>query len=180
MDIKRSPVRYGSIAIALHWISAIAIIAMLGTGFAAAFGAEAQKPMILRVHVPLGVLVVSLTIARIIWRFIDTRPGDPAGQSRWQAFAAHSVHALLYVAVLVLGASGIGLMVLSGAAGVLFLGAPGPLPDFAEFAPMAVHASVAFALVSLILVHLGAVLYHQLVRRDRILSRMGIGTVPGQ
>jgi len=38
----------------------------------------------------------------------------------------------------------------------------------------------AFALLGLVLLHVGAALYHQLVRRDRLLARMGIGRVAGE
>ena len=175
MDIKGNSVRYGAVAIALHWISAFVALAMLGTGFAASFAAEPQKVVLLRIHVPLGITVLVLTFGRIVWRFIDTRPKDPAGQPRWQALAAHSVHTLLYLALLVMGTSGIGLIVLSGAAAVLFLGASGPLPDFAAFTPMAAHAAAALALLAFVALHVGAALYHQFVRRDRLFSRMGAG-----
>jgi cytochrome b561 len=175
MGIKGNSVRYGSIAIAIHWVSAMAILALLGTGFAASLAAEPQEADILRIHAPLGILVVVLTLMRIVWRFVDARPEDPAGQPRWQALAARGVHALLYLVILIMGASGIGLVVLSGAAAILFFGAAGPLPDFAAFTPMAAHAAAAFVLLAFVCLHVGAALYHQLVRRDQLLSRMGIG-----
>lgn len=42
----------------------------------------------------------------------------PPGSIRWQLLAAHAVHALLYLVLIVMGISGIGLLVLSGAGGV--------------------------------------------------------------
>ena len=39
------------------------------------------------------------------------------------------------------------------------------------------HGLGAFALLGLVTLHVGAALYHQLVRRDRLLARMGIGRV---
>lgn len=177
MGIKGNSVRYGSIAIMFHWVTAVAVLAMLGTGFAASLAVEPQKVVLLRVHVPLGITVLVLTLMRIIWRFVDTRPADPVGQPRWQALAAHGVHILLYLAILVMGASGIGLIVMSGAAAILFFGATGPLPDFAAFTPMAMHAVAAFTLLLFVCLHVGAALYHQLARRDRLLSRMGVGPV---
>jgi cytochrome b561 len=177
MGVKGNSARYGSVAIALHWISAVAIIIMLGTGFAAALAAEPQKAAILRIHVPLGVTVLILTLVRIAWRFFDIRPANPVGQPRWQAVAAYGVHSLLYLAIAAIAASGIGLLVLSGAAPVLFFATSGPLPNFSAFTPMTVHTILAFVLIALVGGHFGTVLYHQFVRRDRLASRMGIGEV---
>jgi cytochrome b561 len=55
------------------------------------------------------------------------------------------------------------------------MGAAGPLPDFDTLAPRAVHGATAFLLLGLATAHVAAALYHQAVRRDRLLGRMGIG-----
>ncbi len=179
MALKGNAGRYGSLAIALHWISAVAILALLVLGFRAASLADAgQKAALLRLHVPLGALVLVLTVARVAWWFFDRRPDDPAGQRPWQSRTAHAVHGLLYLVLIVMGTSGIGLLILSGAGGVLFLGASGPLPQFSDFPPMIVHAAGAFTMAALICFHFGAALYHQFYQRDRLLARMGVGREP--
>lgn len=178
MTLKGDAHRYGSVQIALHWTSAAAILALLVLGLmAAATGDPAQKAALLRVHAPLGTLVLALTIARVGWRFFDKRPDKLARQPRWQAFTARTTHALLYAVTISMGVSGIGLMILSGAGAILFSGAPGPLPDFRDFRPLAVHGAGAAAMVGLLSLHVGAALYHQFYKRDRLLARMGVGTV---
>jgi cytochrome b561 len=176
MSWKSSTQRYGSIAIAIHWVSAIAILAQLAFGFLAASatdpGAEANW---LRAHVLLGVFVVTLTLARIGWWFIDRRPAPLDGLRWWQALSERAVRVLLYLLILILGASGIAVIALSGAAGVLFFGAPGPLPDFARYAPMAAHVAAATALLVLAALHILAALYHHFYRRDGLLARMWTG-----
>ena len=122
-------------------------------------------------------LALALTVVRVGWWIFDKRPDDPAGPPRWQAFTAHAVHTLLYLGIIVMGVSGLALMVLSGAAKILFFGAPGPLPDFAAFKPMGVHGAGAFAIIGLLCIHVGAALYHQIVRRDRLLARIGLGSL---
>ena len=176
MSVKGDARSYGSLAVAFHWISAAAILTLLLLGFLAASTADQSiKATLLRIHVPLGILTLVLTLARIGWWLFDKRPGDPAGQPRWQAFAAHAVHALLYLLTLIMGASGIGLMILSGAGAILFFGAQGSLPRFEDLKPMIVHGGGAFAIVALLCVHVGAALYHQLFVRDRLLARMKVG-----
>lgn len=171
-----APRRYDSLAIAFHWASATAILVALPLGFLAANAADDRHAAaLLRIHVPLGVLILILTVARMLWRLRHAPPPAPAGQPRWQAAAARVSHILLYAVPIVLGASGIGLMILSGAAPQIFSDVQATLPDFRRFPPMAVHAVGAFALVGLIGLHAAAAAYHQFVRRDRLLARMGIG-----
>ena len=92
-----------------------------------------------------------------------------------QALAAKGVHGLLYVAILGLAGSGIAMIVLSGAGEILFGSASGPLPDFWDFAPRYGHAAMAWLMGALLVLHVGAALYHQFVLKDRLLSRMGVG-----
>ncbi len=177
MALKGDIRRYGFLEIALHWVSAAAILTLLGLGLTAAdISDPGQKAALLRVHAPLGILTLALTVIRAAWWLFDKRPGNPVGQPRWQAFTAHSVHTLLYLVTIAMGVSGIGLMVLSGAGAILFFGAPGPLPHFRDLRPMAVHEAGAFAMIGLLCVHIGAVLYHQTYKRDRLLVRMGVGS----
>jgi cytochrome b561 len=172
--------QYGPVAIALHWLSAAAILALFALGFLAANAADpAAKAALLRFHVPLGILALVLTVMRIVWWLAaDRRPAPPPGTPPWQWSAERVVRVLLYGLILVMGASGIATMILSGAGAILFFGVPGPLPDFWRFPPMNAHFAGAIALLALAGLHIAAALYHQFWRRDRLLGRMGIGGLP--
>ena len=50
-----------------------------------------------------------------------------------------------------------------------------PLPDFSEVLPRLAHGIMSKVLLVLLAGHIGAALYHQFIRRDRLLARMGIG-----
>jgi len=177
MSPKSTPDRYGSVAIALHWLSAILILGLLVAGFLAANSPDSQaKAAILRLHAPIGIAVLVLTLVRIgWWLFADRKPAPVAGMAPWQVAASKAVHGLLNLLVLGLALSGIGLMALSGAGEILFGGAPGPLPDFWDFTPRYGHAIAARLMLGLLVIHAGAALYHQFVRRDRLFARMGLG-----
>jgi cytochrome b561 len=177
MTLRSTPERYGTIAILIHWTSAVLIIGLIAAGFRAANAADPlTQAAILRVHAPIGVAVLVLTLVRIgWWFFVDDKPREPDGQPRAQVLAAKAVHVLMYVAILGLGFSGIALMALSGAGQILFGGASGPLPDFWNFAPRYGHAVAARLMLVLLAFHIGAALYHQFIRRDRIFARMGVG-----
>jgi cytochrome b561 len=177
MSLKSSPHRYGRVAVIIHWLTALAIFGMLTSGIAANnMDDSAEKLSLLRGHVITGVLVGVLTLFRILWWLaFDKRPEHAPGQSRLQSVAANIVHYGLYVVIVVMVASGLGTVALSGAGAQLFGGAPLPLPDFSTIPPFSVHALMAFVLMLLLVGHIGAALYHQLIRRDRLLARMGMG-----
>ena len=50
-----------------------------------------------------------------------------------------------------------------------------PLPDFSELIPRAAHGIMSRILLVLLAGHVGAALWHQVVRRDHLLARMGLG-----
>lgn len=174
---KSSAERYGRIAIAIHWTSALLIIGLMIAGLrAAAMTDLAAKASLLRIHAPLGIAVLILTLARIgWWLWADNKPKDPADVPRLQMIAAKAVHGLLYVAILGLAGSGIALFAMSGAGAILFGNAPGPLPDFWSFAPRYGHAAIARLMALLLLFHIMAALYHQFILKDRLFARMGVG-----
>ena len=177
MPLKSSSTRYGAMPIAIHWISALAIFVMLASGLAAVNTPEAAAKLgILRVHVSVGVCVLVLTLMRIVWwLFFDRRPAAVQGVPGWQIVISRIVHYGMYVVLVVMLASGIALAIMTGLVPML-LGAPGTLPNFRALPPFIGHGLGAFALMALIALHIGAALYHQFIRRDRLLARMGVGS----
>lgn len=177
MSVKSTPERYGSVAIAIHWLTAVAILGLLVSGsIIEDMRDPAEKVPLLRVHVIVGVTVLVLTLFRIVWWVaVDRRPPPSAATPRWQAIAAHAVHGMLYLVIVVMVASGVAMIALSGATDTLFGGGSAALPDFAEYAPRGPHGLGASALWLLVIVHVFAALYHQFVLRDRLLARIGLG-----
>lgn len=174
MAIRSTPSRYGTVAIAIHWTSAMAIVATFGFGLAADAADPATAATLLRGHIVLGSLVLLLTLLRIGWWIWGDRPPAPvAGQPKAQALAAGFVHYAVYVVILVMAASGIATLILSGAGPAIIAGSA--LPDFSAIPPRLAHGLMSRLLLLLLAVHIGAALYHQFVRKDRLLGRMGLG-----
>ncbi len=177
MALKSTSDHYGTVAVSIHWVTAVLILILIVSGFRAANTMDpAAKAAILRVHVPIAVGVLALTILRIVWwgRF-DRKPEPVAGSPRWQERTARVVHVLLYVVALGMIASGIGMLALSGAAPVIFGGEGALLPDFWKYPPRIPHGIGARLLLALLVLHVGAALYHHFVRRDGLLWRMWFG-----
>lgn len=172
MTMKSTPARYGRIAIALHWSIAALTLAALASGFAAdAIGREAQAP--LRAHAVSGLLAGMLTLARVAWWWLaDVKPDPAPNSDGMQGIMARITHVLLVIIPVGMAASGIGMLVLSGAGEQLLGGAPGLLPEFERLPPRAPHGIGARVLMALVVLHVGAALYHHLVLRDRLLERL--------
>lgn len=177
MALKSTQDRYGTVAITIHWAAAALIVALLITGFRVSGAADpAAKAVFLRFHAAMGVAILVLTLARIAWWwFADRKPLPVADQPRLMHRAATSVHVLFYIVIIGLAASGIGMMVLSGAGPIVFGGASGALPDFWNYPPRVPHGIGVRVLIALLILHVAGALYHHFIRGDRLLARMGIG-----
>jgi len=162
-------------AIAIHWASALAVILTFAAGFVVAnVTPPGEQAPILAVHITLGLIVFALTLLRIVWWVAaDKRPAPALGQPRWQEATAKIVHAGFYVLLILMASSGIVTILMSGALPAIVAG--GPLPDFSDLIPRIAHGVMSKILLALFVVHVGAALYHQLLRRDRLLARMGVG-----
>lgn len=166
--------RYGSVAISIHWLSAVLILILLVSGFRAAAADDVGAKMaLLRIHLPAAALVLALTVLRIVWWFLyDTKPDPIVDCPPLLDRVAGAVHLFLYLVIFGMIASGVGMMVASAAvpiiAGVDFA----PLPDFWRFRPRVPHGVGAKLMLALLAVHIAAALYHHYVRRDQSMRRI--------
>lgn len=172
--MKSTTTRYGTVAVTIHWLSAIFILALVGSGFRAASLVDSTaKASILSLHVPLGIIILLLTLTRLAWWiFADKKPTHVEGDPAWQTLCAKAVHVMFYIVILGMTASGIGIMILSGAGNILFGGLEGPLPNFWDYLPRVPHGIGARAMVVLLALHIGAALYHHFVKKDGLIWRM--------
>lgn len=166
--------RYGAIAITFHWLGAGFAITLLASGFrVATLGEPMAKATLLWVHVLLGLSILALTLLRFLWWvFVGRRPAPVAGTSSAQRKAARVIHVLFYVVTLGMVASGIGMIVLSGAGGAIFDSTGETLPSFRDVLPREPHGLGARLMLALLILHVLAALWHHFVRRDGVLRRM--------
>lgn len=175
--MKSTVTRCGSIAVTIHWLSAAFILVLIGTGFRTSSLTEPEaKAALLQLHVPLGLVILTLTLFRIgCWVFVDQKPRPMPGTPRNQRILATVTHVLVYVVMLGMAASGIGMMLLSGAGEVIFGGSSVSLPDFWKYLPRVPHAIGARLIVALLVLHTFAALWHHFVRLDGLMARMWYG-----
>lgn len=163
--------RYALPQILVHWLAALAILFLLVTGtlVLADLPNTAQKIGNLRIHALIGGLAGLLVIARIVMRKRLPAPPPVPGEK-----LARLGHVALNLVILLLVVSGAMLMLQSGALDALF--GNGVLPeDFRQFTPRKIHGLASRLAMGLIALHVLAALYHQIVVKDGLLSRMGLG-----
>jgi cytochrome b561 len=165
-------------AVWLHWLTALlvfltipAAVIMLQPGIERGL----QDPLFV-FHKNVGVVIFVLVALRLIYRLLNPPPPLPESVPTLQRLAAETTHWLLYVLLLVMTISGYVRVTAGGfpLEGLDALGVPRFLPRSDELAntAKAVHSVVRIPLVLLIFVHIGAALYHGIIRRDGVLARM--------
>jgi len=169
-------VRYGAAAIALHWLTALLLVAGITLGFSmVGLPFSRQKLQWYAWHKWIGITIWLLTCGRLVWRWRNPAPSMEF-MPPWQQRAAAAAHGLMYALLLVIPLSG---WLYSSATGVqvVYLGLL-PLPNLvAKDKAMAdmlrgLHISLNFTLLALVCVHAVAALKHHLVDRDAVLTRM--------
>ena len=174
--MSKHPARYSLIAIAFHWVLALAIICAFCVGwYMSDLPFSMTRLKLFNWHKWAGVSILALSALRLLWR-LGHRPPADLPMPAWQARAAHFTHGLLYLAFFAVPLSG---WAYSSAAGVpiVWFGVL-PLPDFvgpdkalAETLKEA-HHLFAWGLAVLVLAHIGAAIKHQFIDRDGLIRRM--------
>lgn len=173
----RSRARYGAVAQALHWATALLVLVafVYGPGgpeqrvYAAARDFERQ------LHETLGLVVFVLVALRAAWRLFDEHPDPPQGP-RWMGAAAAVVQAALYLLLIAVP--------LTAIAGAWLEGHPLTLLAGVELAPQIskshelgavlanVHAWLGDTLMWMAGLHALAGLYHHVALGDDVLESM--------
>ena len=167
--------RFNLTARVLHWTMAAMIFAMLFVGVAMV-ASVSQRPWLIDLHRPLGVAILVLALVRLVNRLRHRPPPLPADVPRWQAFAAHASHGLLYALMLAMPLVGWAMLSAGGYPATLFGSVH--LPAIAPHDPALyawlrdAHGWAARLLFVLVLVHVAAALYHAWVRRDGVFGSM--------
>lgn len=94
----QSHARYGSVAQALHWATALSVLVafVYGPGGSEERVYSPARDFDRQLHETLGLCVFALVALRAAWQFFDERP-DPPQVPRWMGTAATVVQAALYL-----------------------------------------------------------------------------------
>ena len=177
--------RYDPVAMILHWVMALGIVALAVMGLYMVHGKPdpARLFQLYQLHKSIGITVLLTAVIRLGWRLWRRPPLlSPGAQSPLERRAANGVHWTLYGFLLLLPLTGWALVSVSvfDIPTVLYGVVPWPhLPilsalenkEPAEAVFKLIHAYGAWALIALVAVHAAAAIRHGL-RRDGIMGRM--------
>jgi cytochrome b561 len=183
-----SATRYTRVAIALHWVTAAAILALIAVGWIMGDmpKGEAQFATV-QLHKSFGILVLLLSVARVAWRLMNPPPPAPP-MPALQGAIARGVHIAFYALIILMPLSG-WIMVSASPRGIateLFGMVPWPhIPGLADLTPDTkralheplefVHSKLAWVIIVLLALHVGGALKHHFVDKDGLLARMAPG-----
>lgn len=153
--------RYHPFLVTLHWLMAALIIATLLSGGIAP----------LNFHLTTGALIAGLLLLRVISRQTNQNALPPTGRDTFQTRLARWMHLALYVLIAAVVASGLGLAVEANLYQVLQGNEQLPV-NFKASTLFVAHRIFTTLLQIAVATHVLAAFWHQLIRRDRLFSRM--------
>ena len=173
-----SEARYGGVAIFYHWTMAVLVIVVGILGLLHDSWSHATQAMWIDIHALIGLAVLLLSILRFTWRLTHRPPDLPPDVGEFSLRTSYPVHLLMYLLLLVIPLFGIVTFIWHGRVfdfGVFRLD-PHVKSDRTIFHPTEdIHGYLAYALFTLIVLHVLAALWHHFIRHDRVLLRMWPG-----
>ncbi|MHA6719077.1 cytochrome b [Sphingomonas sp. RS6] len=167
--------RYSTGAIAFHWVIALLVLINLAIGIL--HESLPRGWQVMPLHKSIGITVLALTFARILWRLTHRPPPLPAASPAWEKASATIMHLALYAATLILpltgwlmGSNPERLRPLSWFG--LFRVPPLPSTPGLSGGAHEAHELLGWAMLLLVAIHVAAALRHHLLLRDAVMLRM--------
>ena len=174
MHSANNVTEYSLISKLLHWLSALLLFVQIPLGFYLVnldFGLE--RLSIENLHVIIGLSVFYLVIIRIINKIFNPPPKLEPSVFKGQRFLAKSNHLLLYVTILMVPISGILKKLFNGETLIIFFKKI-KIQDNFELADFFydVHVISNYLLITLIAIHILAVIIHKLFFNDNLIKKI--------
>ena len=177
MPLRDEPQRWGSVSIALHWLTFLLVLGMATLGLLMVdLPNGPAKLQWYALHKSVGLTVLALTALRLAWRAFGQRPQPLPFKPDWQHQVARATHAALYALLVAVPLSG---WWFNSAAGfplrwfglVALPRLTGFDKDIKALARES-HELLFYALATLVLLHAVAAFWHHYRLQDRTLARM--------
>jgi cytochrome b561 len=165
-----------------HWWTVLLIAIQLPLGiFMVNYGARtnfaAPTGQLYDAHKLIGTLILIFVIARLSYRLLNGAPGDEPTLEPWQRLVSHVTHWAIYALLLIVPL--LGWLATSAYGPFQPFGIPLPrlLGDNQDLAArlFMAHKASAILLMLLVAMHVGAALFHYVIRKDGVLNRMWPG-----
>jgi cytochrome b561 len=165
----------------LHWtIAALILLGLLPLGLTMVSLKDGPlKNFLYEAHKSFGMVVFTLAVVRVAVRTAQGFPPLPDTMPEWQKIAARATHLALYALILAVPVLGYTGTAMCCAPVNLLWTVPIPISvaggmEQAEVV-LAWHKAAVFLMAGILVLHVGAALWHRFVRRDGIFERMWHG-----
>lgn len=175
---ENSKQKYGLVSKGLHWLSALAVFTLFGLGYWMVdldyYSEWYQRAP--HWHESAGLLLCIVTLFRLVWRTIATKPEIISSHSALEKkYSAVMIFALYFILLTVL-ASGYLITSADGKAIAVFdwfnVSAFILIAENQEDLAGAIHYYIAYTLIFMALIHALAALKHHFIDKDNTLKRM--------
>ena len=185
MTVRNTPHRWGVIAQLLHWLIALLVVVQVTLALMADdLPAGVRKLTLLARHKSVGITILVLAAFRLGWRWANPTPNLPATLKPYEVSLARASHALLYLLLFAVPLTG---WTMSSARGFPvswfgFFQLPDLVPKSKPLydALVTTHQTLAWTLVTVVALHVGAALKHHFYLKDDVLRRMLPGYRPAE
>jgi len=186
------PVRYSSVAIALHWAIAAALALQIVLGWRIGDVEGITRTAVLQLHKTIGVAILVLTVARLAWRLTKKPPAMDAGLTPLERMASHAVHLGFYGALLALPLTGWAMVSAQRVGAMKLLGGlhwpdfpvitalPGGVQDIMADLLDKSHTALVWVMLGLLALHVLGALKHHYISKDPTVARMAPGAKAGR
>lgn len=175
--------RFSPVGVAFHWIMAALIIFQVGLGWLLKLmpvGGDKVAGYVL--HGTIGIAIFAIAIFRVVWRIMIPDPYNAADKAGWETTAAYTVEHLFYVCFFLLPLSGWAMWSAVATPGPIDLVIAWPVLPFYDVSTGVrwqildlaedVHLVIAWLLMLMVPLHIGAALKHHFWNRDDVLEGM--------
>ena len=178
----RVPVEtYSRIARSLHWTTVVLLAVQFPVGLYMVYRGNSLNlwdnltNALYSSHKLVGVTILLIVLWRLAYRMTRGAPADEPTIEPWQRVVSHLNHWGLYVLLIaapIAGYIGISLFPALDIFGLISLPAVTAPDKEAAKTVFWVHGLLVSLLALMIALHVGAALYHYLIRKDNVLGRM--------
>ena len=175
MSIFNSQKEYGILAKLFHWITFVILIAQIPFGFYLVGLEFSDRRIDLEnIHILIGITVFYITLFRLIWKFFNSSPTEGNSFFKGQIFIAKANHFFLYLSIFAITISGILKKLYMGEKLNFIFFNFGFEKDNFQLADSfyIVHIYANYLLITLVILHILAVVAHHFIFKDKILKKI--------